>query len=101
MSTKPRTIDHLGRDVSFRYEQDKQLSEPHLAKEAQFIAQKAEVSVLKPYVSSEFEDFFFPEKPVSWALFSTPPNYYANNQPLFSYQLIPSLGDYEKQEADR
>ncbi len=33
-------------------------------------------------------------------MFSPPPDFYTYAKPLFSYQLIPSLGSYEKQETD-
>lgn len=100
MSIKPRTIDNLGIGANERYAKDQKLFEPKFIEESRLIPQKTEVSVLKPYVSIEFEQLFSLGKQIPWAIFSPPPNYYAETKPLFSYQLIPSLGGYEKQEAD-
>jgi hypothetical protein len=99
MTVKPRTIDNLGVDASVRYAKDQELYEARYIEEARLIPQKTEVSVAKPYVPSEFDQFFSVGRTVSWALFSPPPNYYAGDKALFSYLLIPSLGDYEKLEA--
>jgi len=100
MSIKSRTIDNLGIGANERYAKDQQLFEPKLIEESRLVSQKTEVSVLKPYVSIEFEQLFSLGKRVPWATFAPPPNYYVQAKPLFSYQLIPSLGGYEKQEAD-
>jgi hypothetical protein len=100
MSIKSRTIDNLGMDASVRYAKDKQLYEPQFIEESKLVPQKTEVSVLKPYIPNEFEQLFSLGKQVPWATFSAPPNYYAQSKPLFSYQLIPSLGSYEKQDAN-
>ena len=101
MSVKSsRTIDNLGPDASVRYAKDKQLFEPRFIEESRLIPQKTEVSVLKPYVPSEFEELFSLGKRIPWAAFTAPPNYYTEAKPLFSYQLIPSLGGYEKLEAN-
>lgn len=100
MTVKPRTIDNLGVEASIRYAKDQELFEARFLEESRLIPQKTEVSVAKPHALSEFDQTFSVAKTVSWALFSPPPNYFSNNKPLFSYQLIPSLGDYEKLEAD-
>lgn len=100
MSVKPRTIDNLGVDASIRYAKDQELFETSLIKESQLIPQKTAVAVAKPYVPSEFDQMFSVGKTVAWALFSPPPNYFVFDKRLFSYQLIPSLGDYEKFESD-
>lgn len=101
MSVKqPLTIDNLGKDASIRYAKDKQLFEPRLIEEAKLVPQKAEIPVAKPYVPSEFDQLFTIERTALWASFSPPPESLSSMKPLFSYQLIPSLGGYEKQEAD-
>ncbi|MDE3045960.1 MAG: DUF5399 family protein [Verrucomicrobiota bacterium] len=100
MSVKPRTIDNLGIDSSIRYAKDKQLLDPRLIEESKWIPQKTEISVTRPFVPSEFDQLFSFVRTVQWALFASPPNYEAQARALFSYQLIPSLGTYEKQEAD-
>jgi hypothetical protein len=100
MSIRSKTIDNLGIRANERYAKDQNLFEAQFIKESRLIPQKTEISVLKPYVPIEFEEFFSLGKQVPWAVFSPPPNYYPETKPLFSYQVIPSLGTYEKQEDD-
>ena len=100
MTVKPRTIDNLGVDSSIRYAKDQEALDTRLIQESRFIPQKTEISVLKPYVPTELEQYFGLGKMTLWASFAPPPNYLVQGKPLFSYQLIPSLGGYEKQEAD-
>lgn len=100
MSVKPRTIDNLGIDSSIRYAKDQEALDTRLIQESRFIPQKTEVSVVKPYVPTEFDQFVYSGKVTIWASFSPPPDYFLQGRPLFSYQLIPSLGGTEKQEAD-
>lgn len=99
-SVKPRTIDNLGIETSSRYAKDQAKLDTKLIEDSRFIPLKTEVSVMKPYLPSEFEEYFRPETLNLWASFEPPPQYFAYGKPLFSYQLIPSLGGYEKQEAD-
>ena len=100
MSVKPRTIDNLGIEASVRYAKDKELFEARFIEESRLVSQKTEISVARPYVPSEFDQLFVIGKTISWASFLPPPEYFAYARPIFSYQLIPSLGGYEKQEAD-
>ncbi|HEX2583270.1 MAG TPA: DUF5399 family protein [Chlamydiales bacterium] len=100
MSIKPRTIDNLGMESSVRYAKDKEQLDLRLVEDSKWISKRIEISVTKPYVPSEFEKLFSAKPTLQWALFSAPPAYEAHTQALFSYQLIPSLGSNEKQEAD-
>lgn len=100
MTVKPRTIDNLGIDTSSRYARDKAQLDTKIIEESRFIPLKTEVSVLKPYLPTEFEEYLMPGKLTLWAAFEPPPEYFGVISSLFSYQLIPSLGGYEKQEAD-
>lgn len=100
MSVKPRTIDDLGIETSARYARDKAQLDTKLVEESRFIPLKTEVSVVKPYLPTELEEYLQPDKLTLWASFEPPPEYFAHGKPLFSYQLIPSLGGYEKQESD-
>ncbi len=100
MDVKPRTIDNLGIESSVRYAKDMEILDKRLIDESRFIPQKTEVSVAKAYVLSEFDQLYAPGKTMLWANFAPPPNYFSILKPLFSYQLIPSLGGYEKQESD-
>jgi hypothetical protein len=99
MSIKPRTIDNLGLESSVRYAKDMELLDQKLVQDS-WIAQRTEISVVKPYIPSEFEQLFSPGKSILWATFMAPPEYLSSTKPLFSYQLIPSLGGSEKQDID-
>ena len=98
MSIKPRTIDNLGIETSSRYARDQAQLDTKFIEDSRHI--RTEVSVVKPYLPTEFEEYLLPEKPTMWASFAPPPESFTYGQPLFSYQLIPSLGGYEKLEAD-
>ncbi len=100
MSIKSRTIDNLGVEASIRYAKDKALFEPNFIEDSRIVSQKTEISALRPYIPSEFDQLFTVGKNLPWASFLPPPEYFNQSKPLFSYQLIPSLGSYEKQEAD-
>jgi hypothetical protein len=100
MNIKSRTIDNLGIGANERYAKDQYLIEPGFVKDSLLVPQKTEISVLRPYVPTEFEQLFSVGKQVSWASFNPPPNYFSETSSLFSHQIIPSLGEYEKQEAD-
>jgi hypothetical protein len=100
MSVKSKTIDNLGVDASIRYAKDQEAIDVRFIQESQLVPPKTEVSVAIPYTLSEFDQIYSLEKKISWALFSPPPNYLNAEKSLFSYLLIPSLGDYEKLEAD-
>ena len=99
MSIKSRTIDNLGMETSVRYAQDQALDVRFLD-ESKWLPKKLEISVTTPYVPSEFDQLFSSDRLNQWAVFSPPPNFGMQARTLFSYQLIPSLGTYEKQEAD-
>ncbi|HSX38848.1 MAG TPA: DUF5399 family protein [Chlamydiales bacterium] len=96
----PKTIDNLGPEAYNRYAKDQTFLDERLIKEAQYIPQKAERSVTTPYTPSEFDQMFSISKSVSWAHFAPPPNYAGYGNALFSYQLVPSLGNYEKLESN-
>lgn len=101
MTVKPRTIDNLGIETSRRYARDKeQLEESKLIEDSKFIPQKTEVSVLKPYFPPELQEYLLPTPQTIWAAFEAPPEYMMLSSPLFTYQLVPSLGDSGKQEAN-
>ncbi len=100
MTVKPRTIDNLGIETSARYARDKTQLDTKLVEESRFVPLKTEVSVVKPYLPTELEEYLLPDKLTLWASFEAPPGYVLQGKPLFSYQLIPSLGGYEKQESD-
>lgn len=100
MSVKPRTIDNLGVETSARYAKDKAQLDTKLIEESRFIPLKTEISAVKPYLPTEFEEYLFADKLILWASFQPPPEYFNPSKALFSFQMIPSLGGYEKQEED-
>jgi hypothetical protein len=100
MADQRLTIDNMGIGTSSRYARDQAALDLRLIEESRYIPQKTEVSVVKPYLPTEFEEYLLPGKLTIWASFSPPPEYLSYGRPIFSYQLIPSLGGYEKQEAD-
>lgn len=95
---KPRTIDNLGIETSVRYAKDMEMLDAQLVQDSRFIPQKTETSVLKPYAPAEFDQLFQVGKATIWALFTPPPGSIGQN--LFTFKLVPSLGDYEKTEDD-
>lgn len=97
---KPLTVDNLGIKTSRRYAEDQAKLDPKLLQDARTVPLRTEVSVLKPYTPTELGEYLEPNKITSWASFSPPPDYFSEGNTLFSYTLIPSLGGYEKQEAD-
>ncbi|MBI3900664.1 MAG: DUF5399 family protein [Chlamydiia bacterium] len=102
MTTKPRTIDNLGVEASIRYAKDQQLFESRYIEESHLIPQKTEVVSATPSAVTEFDQRYSTglEKRISWALFPSLPVDLVPGRSLFSYQLIPSLGSYEKVESD-
>src|SRR5438477_287111 len=100
MAEKSLTIDNLGIGASIRFAEDQQLYERRLIEESRLIPQKTETLALSPYVPTELDELFSMNRKVSWAMFSPPPNFFSYEGLLFSYQIIPSLGTQEKQEAD-
>ena len=100
MSIKPRTIDNLGTETSVRYANDKDKLDVRLIDDSKWLPKQLEVSVTTPYVPSEFDKLYSSDRLNQWAFFTAPPNYGSQARTLFSYQLVPSLGTYEKQEAD-
>ena len=101
MSVKqPLTIDNLGIQASVQYAENQKQYDPRLIEESRLIPRKSEVPSVTPYISSEVDPFFTIARETSWALFTPPPNFSIYGENLFSYQIIPSLGTQEEQEAD-
>ncbi len=93
MSTNnPLTIDNLGIDASKRYALDQAALDPRLVKDARSISARTELTVIEPYVSTSLSEFSVGNF-ILWASFSAPTNYQAILSGLFTYQLIPALGD--------
>lgn len=93
---KSRTIDSLGVEPSNRYAKDQALRDLPLINDSKVI--RTEVSVITPSIPGEFDAHFTLTRAAPWAIFPPRPEglEYAT---LFSYQLIPSWGGTEKQQA--
>jgi hypothetical protein len=102
MSIKPKTIDNMGIDVSSRYAKNQEIFDPKLIKESDIVAAKvvssSMLSTAIPIASEIFTGQLVSH--TIWAIFAPPKNYYSNERGLFSYELIPSLGGWEKREAN-
>ena len=98
-SIKPRTIDNLGLDSSVRYAKDVEANDARFLEDSKTVSRRIETSVTKPYIPSEFDQLFSFGRSVHWALFTAPPSFESHTRPLFSHQLIPSLGSAEKHGA--
>lgn len=101
MSTKPRTVDNIGVDVSVTYAQNQSKLDAKFLEGYRKVPIQTEVSVTTPYTPSEIELLFgIQQRNAPWAIFFSPPNYSAYRKLLFSHQIIPSLGSLEKQQVE-
>lgn len=100
MSVKSRTIDNLGLEASVQYAENQKLYDARLMEESRLIPQRTQTPAVKPYIPAEVDQLFTIGRGASWALFTPPPDFFIYGEALFSYQLVPSLGPQEKQEAD-
>ena len=101
MSTKPRTIDNLGVDISIEYAKNRELIDTKLLEESKRLPFQTEVTVTTPYVPSEWDEIFSTRKKHEpWAKFFAPPEYTSHRKSLFTFQLIPSMGPPERHDAE-
>ena len=95
-SPRSKTIDDLGVDISNRYAKDQQLYDKSLIQEARRISSQTSIEPLAQAFGSEMEGLFqTSQRNQSWALFESPKNYYINSPYIFSFQILPSLGNEE------
>jgi len=98
--TEPRTIDNLGVETSVRWATDQKLLDKTLLQDASTITKQTLVDVYTPFYTSEFDLIFeTKQRYKQWAAFFAPPGYMSQKMRLFMYQVIPSLGTDEFQEA--
>jgi hypothetical protein len=96
----PRTVDNLGLDVSTRYAEDQKTLDPSLVKGAREIPSQVEIDVSTPYFPAELIELLgLQPAGISWASFSAPAQYNEQRKRLFTFQMIPSMGSEDKQEA--
>src|SRR5438477_4747452 len=103
MTTQPpsqttKTVDNLGFETSVRYARDRELSDPKMIIESRTVPLQTEVSTTEPFYYSKVEELLsFNRRNTPWAKFMPPKNYQSHQKNIFSFQLIPSMGSYEKQ----
>jgi hypothetical protein len=102
MSTKARTIDNLGVDISIQYARNMEQLDKKLLEESRAVPlQNYEVMATTPYIFSEWDELFNTRRRnQTWAQFFAPPSYASHRRNIFSFQLIPSMGTPEKHEAE-
>jgi len=102
MSTNPKTIDNLGLETSVRWATDQESKDTKIISESRSVPLKTEVAITEPFYSSQIEELFsYNKKNISFAKFQPPKGYHSHQLPLFTYQILPSIGTYEKQEANK
>jgi len=102
MTTNPKTIDNLGFEASVRWASDQDKTDTKIISESKSVPLKTQVATTEPFFSSQIEELFaFNKKNVSFAKFEAPKGYHSHQVPLFTFQLLPSMGTYEKQEANK
>ncbi len=91
-----RTIDNLGLGTSMRYAEDQSAFEKSIITESLQVSQDVETTVTVPNFFSEMNSLFqLDRRNQQWALFKVPEKY-GQQEDLFTYQMIPSLGSTEK-----
>ena len=97
---EPRTIDNLGLEPSVRWAQDQEYLDRTLLKESPFVSLQTQIDVSSPFFSGEFDSLFqITQRYKSWAYFWAPKGYNEQKMRLFTFQVIPSLGTEEFQQA--
>lgn len=99
MTVKSRTIDNLGPQANIDFAKREAFFEPRYIEESRLIPDKTTIAFTEPSTLSEFDQKFSSAKTLVFALFSPPPESPSSRQAIFSYQLAPSLGGYEKMET--
>ncbi len=99
MDAHPVTIDNLGIDASRTYAKNQELLDKNLRADSLSISKKTEISVISPYLAEGEDRQFAVGVAQGWVVFSLPKNYGIDVARLFTYQLAPSLGSQEEEEA--
>jgi hypothetical protein len=96
----PRTIDNLGVDIYTRYAEDQKAFDKSLIEENKQVYPQAAIDVTKPAYSSQFSLVFgLSLLHPSWASFQAPKGFGEQKNILFTNQLLPFLGNEDKQQA--
>ena len=93
------TVDNLGVEASTRYAQDQEVYDKSLITDAR-VSTQTQIDVTAPSQVSEIDQLLNTVPTVTpWSTFTAPPNFYTQNRGLFTYQVCPSMGTEDKQEA--
>lgn len=102
MSSETKTIDNLGIETSIRWAKDQQSIDHKLIKESHSVPIHTQVTTTEPSYPSQIEELFaFNKKNSVFAKFKPPKGYHSHQLPIFTYQIVPSMGTYEKQEMNK
>lgn len=102
MSTESKTIDNLGIETSVRWARDQQNIDPKLIRESHSVPIHTQVTTTEPSFSSQIEELFsFNKKNSAFAKFKPPKGFHSHQLAIFTYQIVPSMGSYEKQEMNK
>lgn len=100
-TTTIKTVDNLGFESSNRYARDQETIDPKMISDSRTVPLQTEVTTTQPSFQSKIEELLsFNKRNTPWAKFAPPQNYHSNQKSLFTFQLIPSMGSFEKQEAN-
>jgi hypothetical protein len=100
----PKTVDNLGPEDYERYAKDVDLLDKMTLDwkmTASSVSAQAIIDVVEPYLSSQIDQLISsPQTRLPLASFFYPRGYLTQKRELFTIQIIPSLGDFEKKEVD-
>lgn len=93
------TVDNLGVEVSTRYAQDQVDFDRSIITDARASTQ-AQIDVTSPSQISELDQLLNTDTKVTpWSNFQPPAGFFSQTKGLFTYQICPSMGTDDKQEA--
>lgn len=102
MSTQPKTVDNLGVDLSAQYARGQKNIDPKLLRESRSVPIHTQVTTTEPSFQSHVEELLaFNKKNISFAKFNAPKGFHSHQMAIFTYQIVPSMGSFEKQEVNR
>ena len=102
MSSDAKTIDNLGVDLSVQYARSQQDVDVKLMRESRSVPIHTQVTTTEPSFPSHIEELFaLNKKNISFARFKAPEGFHSHQLPIVTYQIVPSMGSFEKQEVNK
>ncbi len=100
MSTKStKTIDNLGIQSYIQFEENRQYHDDTFADTSRSIASQLTTDVFEPIIVTDYQLLFEVDtKGATWGLIPPPKKYHDQKGRLFTYQLAPKLGPFERIE---